>query len=380
MSNYNQNLWRAVFVVCSICAGSIGFGWSPLDAQSAPTRSLIAAWRFDGNGTTDSFVYFDSSDGRGYLVDRLRRNPQELRRRLLPENLFGAIGRPGDQPALPGELQLVPLIASGGTVRSALLVETSSGYLAYFDDFARNQKLGEMSTTIGRPFSRLSAVDGAFALLPRRARGGRTEAVYLYHAPTGRCLMVTGVESLETEPGVVQVTDLPTMSNVAAVTLERNRATTGFLLIDQGGARIFFIDIDPAAPSRPTVRRSSLDLTRQFPGSLGDPPGQRFLPIALQGAGDTLSVLVVHVPTGAMGLIDGLRDDQPPSFVPIDANLSTVFASGTEPRQLTAVPREVAGSTQGIWLLDAASGSLAYVDRPLRPVDLAVGRVRFETN
>ncbi len=357
--------------------------WVPAAAQPTTQRSLrslIAAWRLDSSGSTDTFIYFDSTDGRGFLVDRLTRNPQQLRRQLLSENLFGVMGRPENQPALAGEVQLLPLHSANGSVRSAVLVETSTGYLAYFDAFARKQKLGQMITTIGRPFSRLAAVDGAFALLPRRARNGRTEAIYLYHAPTGGCLMVTDIYNLSTEPGVTQVVDLPTMSRIAAVSLEGASGTRGFLLVDQAGGRLFFLDIDPAAPARPTARRSPLALTRLFPESLNDTADQRFLPIPLQGGGKTLSVLLIHTPSGALGLLDGLSDDAPPSLVPLTANLSAVLAPSEEPRQLTAIPRLVSGTTRGVWLLDAASGSLAYIDSPLTPTELRVGRVRFETN
>ena len=157
---------------------------TPATAQS--DTPFLTLPRFGSGDQPDVFLYFDHSGGTGYLLEGLRRSPTQLRGQRLADNLFQQIGRSASQGAIHGELMLMPIF-SGSSVRDALFVETSTGYVAYLDEFGKNGKLGNLVTVIGRPYGPLAAGDGNFALLQRRDSSGKTDGAYLYHGTIFIC-------------------------------------------------------------------------------------------------------------------------------------------------------------------------------------------------
>ena len=143
---------------------SVWLSTAAVFGQSGPIVALPA---YGSGGASDSYFAFSLQDGAGRQVDRLRRDPLSLRARNTPENLFQIIGRPTDQPALPGEVFLAPIRSSDGSVRAAVYVETSIGYVAYFENLGRGGKIGQFTSVAGRPFE---AVPPAFL---RAKSGGR---------------------------------------------------------------------------------------------------------------------------------------------------------------------------------------------------------------
>ncbi|MEM8998472.1 MAG: hypothetical protein AAGF23_27045, partial [Acidobacteriota bacterium] len=159
----------------------------PTFAQQV-AQSHLTMPRYGSGGVTEEYFSVDLATGRVALADQLRREPETVRLRRTDMNLFQEIGRPANQPAQPGEMLLMPIRESDGSVRTAMLVESSTGYTAFFDEVGRNDELGQIITTIGRPFGPLAAEDLNFVLLPRRDGSGKTVGAYLYHGTTGKGL------------------------------------------------------------------------------------------------------------------------------------------------------------------------------------------------
>ncbi len=209
-----------------LCAGVL-----PIQAQATTTsQPLVVLPRYDADAALERYFQVDLASGDTFVIDRVRRDPLSTRRTRLGQNLHQLIGRPVEPPPVVGEIMLAPLHGGDDSVRSALLVESSTGYVAYFDDLGKNNRLGTIRTTSGRPFGDIVAPDGNFALLMRRTGSGRTVDAILYHATTGKARALRNIEKLPTEPKAVTVSGLPILTGrVAAVPLQREGGGTGRL-------------------------------------------------------------------------------------------------------------------------------------------------------
>lgn len=361
-----------VGLVCGLPAPSAAQGRAP----------QVALPLYD-NGT-ESFIALDLASGDCILTDRLKNDPLQVRSRGLRQNLFREIGRRTDLAAFAGEILLAPILGSDGSTRAAVFVETSTGYLAFFDDVGRDNRLGTISVALDRPFESLASMDGNYALLMQRDAAGRTDGAYLYHATSGRASYYGGLRKLETVSAVVAVQGLPQLTGrVAAAAIQSTREqTVSYLVADGGNGDLYFFDLSANTPARMTARKSPLNLSEAFPEPGPHATPQRFVAVPLLSSDErTRQVFFVDASSGAMALLDDL--DQQPALRSVAPNLYSALGPRTDeggeasgPRVVTAVPAVGStGSTVGIWLLDSASGAVAFVDGPRSPEQTAVRRV-----
>ncbi|MEM1204835.1 MAG: hypothetical protein AAGN66_16520 [Acidobacteriota bacterium] len=351
---------------------------APATAQPTPSTSpFLALPKYSGGGSTSQLLYFDLAGGSGWLADNLR-SGNEIRTSRLEENLFGIIGRPADQPAFAGEIFLMPIRDSGGATRSALFVESSTGYVAYLEDLGRRDKIGKVTTAIGRPFGPLAAMDGNFALLEQRDSTGRTQGAYLYAASKGEGLYISGLQDFDGEPSMVQVPGLPQLAGpVDSVTLAYEEESRAYAILDGGAAKVSFLDATGNV-GRLAVRQGEVDLGTAFAAESRAPALRRFVAVPLQDGNDTTqAVWILDVASGGIGLLQGLFTAEP-RVTPMPQNLYGQIRPSESPRLFTAVPHgDSGGATRGIWLFDNLRG-VYYVERPGSPDDLRIFPVQID--
>ena len=348
---------------------------SPLAAQVVANPYLAVAR--SQNQAIDEFFFFDEADGRGRIADRLR-DPSEIRVRVLPGNLFALYGRES-QPVF-GDLHLAPIFDAGGTVRSALFVEASTGYMAYLENIGRGGGMGELKTTIGRPFGPIRGDDGNFALLPLRGRNGATRGVYLYHGLDGATLYVDDVGELRNDPPVATATSLPPAEGwVSTAELLNDEQTVGYVLLDNSAARLTRVDLAQSQPTRLSARTFDLDLNEAFAADAYNPAPKRFVLVPLHAAGpSTARLLVIDSSTGKLAYLDGL-EGVTASLAFLPPNLYQVLRPGIgdATRVLTPVlNQDASGRTLGAWLIDSQSGSIVYIDDITDPARIRISPVR----
>lgn len=345
---------------------------SPGMAQPGPIVSLP---EYEST-SVDGFFHLDLTTGQVFLTDQLSRS--EIRAQRLSQNLFTEIGRPTDQPAREGEIFLGPIRDGDGALRSVLFVESSTGYIAYFQEIGRGSTFGQIEVVIGRPFGPIAANDGNFALVMRRDRSGRTDGAYLYHATTGRGLYVGNLRKLDNEPPVAATTALPKLQGrVAAVAIQSSRgATTGFLIADSGSGELYFVDSTSDSTSQLAYRKSPLDLSAAFAADGEAETDHLFLGVPLQQGEATRHALFVDVNSGEMVVIQDL--DTRPTLRKLRPKLYDVIDS-REPgnRHLALVPALEGGDTKGVWVIDGPTRAVVYIENPATPGSTLLRRVGF---
>jgi hypothetical protein len=360
--------------LCSLLLAAAASG-----QESAPLVTFLKA---DAGGASDAYLAIQLGDGRIQFVDRLSRDPLNLRSRLLEESLFTVVGRPAGQAARPGEIFFAPIAGSDGSVRAALYVETPIGYAAYFEDPARGPQLGEIRTLTGRPFADVAAPDANFALLVRRDSSGRTEGAYLYHATTGKTLYLDGLRRLEVSPQVRPVAGLPALAGpVAAVELRAgSEGTFSYMVLDPASGEIHFFDVDAGIATQVRARKGPLSLYDVFAREGSHTSRRRFLPVAIdESRSRTLHVLIADAVTGELAVYANAVAAEVDPALAKAASLGRWFRGEAGERELAAVPRvNSSGTTLGVWLLDSQTRGAVYVDRPGQPQEMTVSPVTVE--
>ena len=356
----------------------------PAFGQGAANSPVAVLPRLTATGT-DGFFSLDLRNGAVTYFDRLRRDPLRARLERVAQNLFQDIGRPLDQPAAANEIFLAPLLDAGGNARSALFVETSTGYVAYFEQLGKGSTFGKITTVVARPFGPLASPDGNFALLMRRGTSGRSEGAYLYHASSGRTLLLDGLAKLEIDPPVRNVPALPRLSGqVCAVDLQSSSETTiAYLVADAADGSLHFLDLDPDDFTRVTVRESPASLFDAFEPQGRNPTPRRFAAVPIQGAGDdTEHVFFVDAASGEMALFENATGAAArPALRKLALNAYGALRTDVTSRQrIVALVPAVAGSgeTRGVWLVDSLTRAMAYVENPGTPGSASIRRVAVE--
>lgn len=372
-------MWSSKLTRLCLAAGlssGIVFAQPPVRGPGA----VAAVPRLDTSAGVAEFFYFDLDRGDGFVIDPSRRDPRSARGRRLQENVFTTIGRPTDQPASPGEVLLGPITNGDGSVRSLIFVETSTGYTAFFDQLGKGGRLGEITSTVGRPFGPLADADGNYALLMRR---GRSEAAILYHATAGKALAALDVDDRPSQPRVVPIDGLPALGGrVTAAALSRGvDATDGFVLIDGGRGDILRVALDERGlPVGTTTYDFNLfDAFSREVESSADP---RFLaiPVAVDG-GATRHIVIVDLGTGRMAWLANVDGAFAAPSLQALSNDWTRFLTvgGEQPRPLGVVGHTTSGgATDGAWLIDGPSGRLLYIDNFERPDNLTISAVTLD--
>ncbi len=349
-----------------------------LRAQSPAVRAPVMALPQDSASGTDDFYYLDLGNGTLIHVDQLRRDPLTARAQRLRQNPFREIGRPVDQPAAAGEILLAPIHFAPRVARAALFVESSTGYVTFYDQLGKNGTFGRILTVIGRPFAALAAADGNFALLMRHNSDGRTVGAFLYHAGSGRGLYLRRLNRLDTEAPTAAAAGFPKLTGrVAAAEIQVFERTTGYLAADAGDGSLRYLDLDG---STVTVRDAGIGLYPTFSAEAANPADRRFAAVPIRNSQETTThVLFADAATGELAVLEGVEDtSRRPAVRKLGVDLYT--ALGTTPaagwRTLTAVPGVAGnGSTSGVWLIDSLTRRLAFVGGAETPGSATVRRV-----
>lgn len=350
----------------------------PIWAQ-APARAPITALPKDSTGGTDDYYYLDLGSGGVTLVDQLRRDPVQLRVQRLGQNIFGEIGRPATQPAAAGEILLEPIHSASRNARAALFVETSTGYVAYYDQLGRGGVFGKIVTVIGRPFAALAAADGNFALLMRHNSSGRTSGAYLYHAGSGRGLYLRIPNKINADVSTSAAAGFPRLTGkVSAAELQTSDQTTGYLVADAADGSVRFLELDG---DNVTARDAQVSLFPTFSGEVANPASRQITAAPIRDSGETTThVLFVDAMSGDLAVIGGVDDpSRPPVLQKLTANLYAALGTnaGDGWRNVAAVPGVAGnGATSGVWLIDSLTRRAAYVENPATPGSATVRRVR----
>ena len=345
----------------------------------APARAPITALPKDSTGGTDDYYYLDLGSGGLTLVDQLRRDPVRLRVQRLGQNLFGEIGRPADQPAAVGEILLEPIHSAPRNARAALFVETSTGYVAYYDQLGKGGVFGKIVTVIGRPFAPLAAADGNFALLMRHSSNGRTIGAYLYHAGSGRGLYLRIPNKIDADASTSSAAGFPRLTGkVSAAELQTSDQTTGYLVADAADGSLRYLEL---VGDNVTVRNTPASLFPAFTSEVTDPASRHLTAAPIRNSGETTThVLFVDTVTGDLAVIGGVDDpSRPPVVQKLAANLYAVLGTNAADgwRIVAAVPGVAGnGATSGVWLIDSLTRRAAYVENPETPGSATVRRVR----
>ena len=354
-------------------------------ASSAPgqtTASVLLLPNTDATGASDDYLSISLANGGGYQVDRLERDPLNLRSRSLSENLFRIIGRATDQAAYDGEVFFAPVTATGGGTRAALYVETAIGYAAYFENPGRGGKLGQVVTLTTRPFEEIAAADGNYALLMRQDSGGRTEGAFLYHATTGKAIYLGGLRKLEITPQTRQTAPLPALGGKVALAAVQagSEATAFYVVLDATSGEIHFFDVGSGAAHRIQARKSDLDLFEAFDREGTHTSARRFVAVPVNASENrTEHVFIADAVTGQSAVLEFVTDAN------VDMRLSPAAPIGARlsgeggARVFSAIPRVTStGATLGLWLVDSQSRRTVYVDRPGLPAEMTVTPVTIE--
>ncbi len=344
-------------------------------------RAPVVLLPQDSPSGTDDFYSLDLGDGALTLYDQLRRDPLQIRSRQLAQNLFGEIGRPANQPAAAGEILMAPIHSAPRNTRSALFVEASTGYVAYYDQLGKGGNFGKIISAIGRPFAPIAAADGNFALLMRHNSNGRTSGAYLYHAGSGRGFYM-GIRN-KPDPDVTTATaaGFPRLTGlVSAAELQAFERTTGYLVADAADGSLRFLDFDD---NRLLLRESRVSLFPAFTTEGVDPATRRFTAVPIRNNSETTThVLFVDTSTGDLAVVEGVDDPaRQPVVQKLQTNLYRALGSSASAgwRTVSAVPGIAgSGATSGVWLLDSLTRRTAYVESAEAPGSATVRRVRVE--
>ncbi len=350
-----------------------------LRAQSPTVRAPIVAVPQDAAGGTDDFYYLDLDDGTLIHVDQLRRDPLRLRSQRLGQNPFQEIGRPASQPAGAGEILLEPIHFASRVARAAVFVESSTGYVAYYDQLGKGGGFGQILTVIGRPFGAIAAADGNFALLMRHDNNGRTVGAYLYHAGSGRGIYLRRLNRLDTDVPTSAAAGFPRLTGkVSAAELQVAERTAGYLVADAADGSLRFLDLDG---SNVTVRDAGVSLFPTFAPDATNPADRRVTAVPIRNSQETTThVLFADAATGDLAVLAGVDDaNRSPVLNKLGANLYAVLGTTVDAgwRTVAAVPGVSGnGATSGLWLIDSLTRRLAFVDNAETPGSTTVRRVR----
>jgi len=364
-------------VLVGVVIGLISFTALPGPAEGGK----LVAVSHDAAGAIQRLYVVDLGTGQTYEMDP-RRSGEVFRFRRLTQNLFGAIGRRTDIPAVPGEFLLEGIRDRNGRTRAFLLVETVTGFMASLTRLGEDAQLGELRTLSGRPGESIAAEHGNFALLMRRVAGSRRDnSAYLINARTGACLRLSGLEELEQDPRVSScpAIDPLDLSHEAVLLEDGGGVTTGYLLSSGPEGRIHRVSFATSGADGLAVSPTDLTLAGIFPQAEGEPPARRFAlsPLRTEQSG-TVAVLVADAHTGRLALIRNLGPGETPSAALLAAQLG-VASGGSGPRGTwVAVPMVSGiGTTTGVWLLDSEANRVLLISDPLDPQDIRVQAVEL---
>ncbi|HPR64203.1 MAG TPA: hypothetical protein PK014_08260 [Thermoanaerobaculia bacterium] len=337
------------------------------DDKQELVSPLLAVPKYDNDDSTKGIFFINLDTGNAFFIDRVKLSPLSVRTRKLNQNVFRALGRTPGTPAGPGQILVGEIREGGGNVTALLLVDTTTGSMAYITDLETQSFYGKIRKILDRPASVLASSDGNYALLMRRGSSGKTKGAYIYHATTGRGLYFARMEEMKSTPPSRPTTELPTMEgSVSALELQAgNEATEAFLLADNASGTLYYVGDVERDSDILSVRKYRISLFDFFPRDTAVASPRRFVLIPVFGSGGaTDHVFVVDVGSGKMALINDVRKPNRTRVQITPRNIYDWFpAQVGGPRVMTAVPKVKGnGETEGAWLFDSATGQILYLE------------------
>lgn len=322
-----------------------------------------------GSSDVDSFFHINLKTGDTYLTDGLDGPP--LRTRRLGQNISREIGLATGMSI--GDLLLGPIRNGDGSLKAAILVESSTGYVAFLDDIGRGGNLGTISVAVDRPFQTLANTDRSLSLLMRRDSSGRTTGAYLYQATSGRALYLGGLRKLDPTAAVVATVPWPTLSRRAtAVEIQSSREeTTGYWIADPATGDNYRINLSRDAPARLTGSKLTVNI---YDAIAKEGPHATYDPLVALGIEDrsdrTRHLFLLSVKSGEIAIwYDIAGDDGRPRLARLSRNLYDVLGRepAQTPRTIAAFPKLGDNGVEGIYLLDSVTRGvilIADLDQP----------------
>ena len=338
---------------------------------------ILAIPRYDDDEATRDIFVINLENGRASVIDRVKRTPLEIRSRPFPHNVFNAIGRSTGLPAHNVQVLAGPIRNANGAVHAILLVDTTTGAMAYVTGLGDDPSKARLKRISHFPAQGMADPDGYFAMAMRQDSSGKTVGAYLYHGTTGRCALFKGVGDLRTDITATPITSLPTTGgSVSSMELHGgNEATTHFLLIDNENGMLLLVGGVEQRAAQLTAQTLRYNLVSTFPTDAPVVTPIRFVPVPIATrSGSIDSALVIDVASGAMTV---LKDLSKPSKVRLVSVSRSVYgllpANVGRPRTLTAVPKvSDKGTTRGAWLFDSATDTILFLNGLQDPKNMVV--------
>ncbi len=348
-----------------------------LSTPVAQAANVTVPFR-DGSGATSRLFSVDLETGRVYELAP-RRAGEAIRIEPLAQNLFTAIGRPSDQPATPGEILVEEISDRSGRTRAFVMVETSSGYMAYFTKPGEKAQLGELRTVTGRVAEPLAATDGQFLWLRRWDPARRWEVGYLLHAATGGCMVFAGIDRLEQELAPARCEGVPSFrlgSNAVAIEGDSGLVVS-YGVIDASDGALMVIGFGSEGDRRLVVSRTPLQLNSLFPAPETPAPSRRY---ALAGVrtsgGGTVALLAADTVGGRLALLTGLDQPSAARGALLTEGMTAFSRRDQRSRPLEAVPLlSATRQTLGIWMLGEERSDTIWVSNLTSSAPVSVQRV-----
>lgn len=332
----------------------------------------------DGSGATSRMLSVDLETGRIFELEP-RRGGEAIRIEPSAQNLFNAIGRPLDQPAAVGEILVEEISDRAGRTRAYLMLETSSGYLAYFTRPGEKGLLGELRTITGRVAEPLASADGQYVWLRRWDPARRWEVGYLIHASEGGCLVFAGIDRLEQELVAGRCEGVPTFrlgSN--AVPIESDGGlVSGYAVIDATDGALLLLSFASDGDRKLLATRSPLALNTLFPQPEGAAPARRYALASVRtSGGGTVAVLAADTATGRLALLSGLERPSTARGALLAEGMTAFSRREQRSRPLEALPLvSPTRQTQGVWLVGEERSDLVWVSNLTSSSPVTVQRV-----
>lgn len=327
----------------------------------------LAIPRYDYHDATRGIFVIDLKNGHASMVDRVKTTSLEIRSRPFPYNVFTALGRSLAQPALNGQILAGPIHKGNGEVHAVLLVDTTTGAMAYVTEMDGELTKFRIKRFSNLPAEHLADSDGNFALVMRREASGKTVAAYLYHGTTGQCALFNGLDDLATDITGMPTTSLPTtVGNVSSVALQGGSdATTHFLLIDNENGKMSLVGGVKRKPTQLTVKTLSRNLVSSFPKDTPVATPIRFVPVAVTTrSGSTNGALILDVASGSMAILEHLTEPSKLRLVGVNHSIYGLLPANVgQARSISAVPKvDDSGVTVGVWFFDNASEKILFLN------------------
>jgi hypothetical protein len=335
--------------------------------RSLLASPILAAPKFDNDESTEGIFFVSLETGNAFFIDRVKGSPLSVRTRTLNQNVFQALGRPPGDSARHGDILIGSIRKKSGQMHALLLLDTTSGAMAYITDLDDRSYEGRLRPIRGRPAERLAGDDGNFALVMWEARSGRTDGAFFVNGTTGDCLFFEGVGTLETNLIARTAPTLPVMpGGVSAMPIHADdESTSHMLLMDNRLGTLYYAELPRKRPWDFAVSTLHRNLYVGLPREATVETPHRLVPVPItSSSGETDAAIIVDVGSGRMVVLKNLLEPSRVLLVGVDRTIyEKLPAEVARPRVITAVSKvDSSGATRGAWLFDSVTGSIVYLE------------------